>query len=151
RLRSDQTNPREDAPPSRLPTARMTTSCYCWSWRSLHRRTNAGFVGGQLPETTPSSISNHSPDGTNQIHPVLLRGAVKLVGSRPTCGQGGGNAWRFPRLVHRGPRWGGQAGIGAADCPQIHGTSSAWRPAASAGAGVNWPRYASSGVRQPSA
>jgi hypothetical protein len=26
----------------------------------------------------------------------------------------------FSRLVHRGPRWRGQAGIGEADCPQIH-------------------------------
>jgi hypothetical protein len=43
------------------------------------------------------------------------------------------------------------AGIGAADCPQIHGTSSAWRQAASADAAIDWPRYASSGVRQPSA
>jgi len=25
---------------------------------------------------------------------------------------------RIPRLVHRGPCWAGQAGIGAADCPQ---------------------------------
>jgi phosphoglycerate dehydrogenase-like enzyme len=30
----------------------------------------------------------------------------------------------------------GQAGIGAADCPQIHGTSAAWRQAASARAGL---------------
>jgi len=59
--------------------------------------------------------------------------------------------WRKQSEDHRGPRWRGQAGIGAADCPQIHGTSSAWPHAASAGAGVNWPRYASSGVRQPSA
>ena len=28
----------------------------------------------------------------------------------PTFGQGGGNAWRFPRLVHRGPRWRGSGG-----------------------------------------
>src|SRR6202035_5653667 len=62
-----------------------------------------------------------------------------------------GNARRFPRLVHRGPRWRGQAGIGAADCPQIHGTSLPWRQAASAVAAVDWPREASSGVRQPSA
>src|ERR1700751_3479677 len=49
-------------------------------------------------------------------------GCCEACGGPPTCGQGGGNAWLFPRLVHRGPRLRGQAGIGAADCPQIHST-----------------------------
>jgi len=87
-----------------------------------------------------------------EIKFILSRcGVCEACGQPTTCGQGGGNAWRFPRLVHRGPRLRGQAGIGAADCPQIHSTTSPWRQAASAGAAVNWPRYASSGVRQPSA
>src|SRR5271165_5366959 len=66
----------------------------------------------------------------------VVAGCCEACGQPPTCGQGGGNAWRFPRLVHRGPRWRGQAGIGAADCPQIHGTSLPWRQAASAVAAV---------------
>jgi hypothetical protein len=36
----------------------------------------------------------------NQNHPVLLRSAMKLVGQPLTCGQDGGNALRFPHLVH---------------------------------------------------
>jgi len=79
----------------------------------------------------PSPKSNSS---------CLAAGCCEACGQPPTCGQGGGNAWRFPRLVHRGPRWRGQAGIGAADCPQIPGTLSAWCQAASADAGVDWPR-----------
>jgi hypothetical protein len=38
----------------------------------------------------------------------LVAGCCEACGQRLTCGQGGGNAWRFPRLVHRGPRWRGQ-------------------------------------------
>src|SRR5271156_3028150 len=60
----DQTSHREDAPPSPLLTARMTTSCYCWSWRSLHRRTNAGIVGVSAPGDYALFNSNHIPDGT---------------------------------------------------------------------------------------
>src|SRR5438477_10473030 len=69
----------------------------------------------------------------------LAAECCEACGQPPTCGQGGGNAQRFPRLVHRGPRLRGQAGIGAADCPQIHSTGSEWRQAASAVA-VDWPR-----------
>ena len=42
----------------------MTTSCYCWSWRSLHRRTNAGIVWVSAPGDYALFISNHIPDGT---------------------------------------------------------------------------------------
>jgi hypothetical protein len=70
----------------------------------------------------------------------VVAGCCEACGQPPTCGQGGGNARRFPRLVHRGPRLRGQAGIGAADCPQIHSTCSAWRQAASAVAAIDWPR-----------
>src|SRR5271154_1001778 len=72
--------------------------------------------------------------------PRVVAGCCEACGQPPTCGQGGGNASRFPRLVHRGPRLRGQAGIGAADCPQIHSTCSAWRQAASAVAATDWPR-----------
>src|SRR5215510_8580574 len=55
---------------------------------------------------------------------MLLRRAVKLVGQPPTCGQGGGNALRFPRLVH-----GDRAGAvrrGSAQ-PTVHKfTAPAW-------------------------
>src|SRR5271155_5268908 len=63
----DQTSHREDAPPSPLLTARMTTSCYCWSWRSLHRRTNAGIVWVSAPGDYALFNSNHIPDGTFEI------------------------------------------------------------------------------------
>src|SRR6201984_418498 len=43
----------------------------------------------------------------------LAAGCCEVCGQPPTCGQGGGNAWRFPRLVHRGPRWRGRGGGGA--------------------------------------
>src|SRR5438477_3274312 len=79
----------------------------------------------------PSPKSNSS---------CLVAGCCEACGQPPTCGQGGGNALRFPRLVHRGPRLRGQAGIGAADCPQIHSTCSAWRQAASAVAAIDWLR-----------
>jgi integrase len=42
----------------------MTTSCYCWSWRSLHRRTNAGIVWVSAPGDYAHFNSNHIPDGT---------------------------------------------------------------------------------------
>jgi hypothetical protein len=45
----------------------------------------------------------------------------------------------FSRLVHRGPRLGGQAGIGEADCPQIHSTPPPSVYAASAIVVPNWP------------
>src|SRR5258705_390053 len=76
----------------------------------------------------------------------VVRDGLRLLwrceacGQPPTCGQGGGNAERFPRLVHRGPRLRGQAGIGAADCPQIHSVSVPSRYAACAAAGSSWPK-----------
>ena len=42
----------------------MTTSCYCWSSRSLHRRTNAGIVWVAAPGDYALFNSNHIPDGT---------------------------------------------------------------------------------------
>src|ERR1700745_4290176 len=46
----------------------MTTSCYCWSWRSLHRRTNAGIVWVSAPGDYALFNSNHIPDGTRKEH-----------------------------------------------------------------------------------
>jgi hypothetical protein len=57
---------REDASPSALLTARMTISCYCWSWRSLHRRTKAEIVWVSAPGNYALFNSNHIPDGTPQ-------------------------------------------------------------------------------------
>jgi hypothetical protein len=54
----------EKMQPSALLTARMTTSCYCWSWCSLHRRTNAGIVWVSAPGDYALFNSNHIPDGT---------------------------------------------------------------------------------------
>jgi hypothetical protein len=82
---------------------------------------------------------------------LMLRWCGEACGQPPTCGQGGGNAKRFPRLVHRGPRLHGQAGIGAAGCPQIRSVYPPSRYAASAATGAIVPKYASSGVCQPSA
>jgi len=45
----------EGGPSSRLSTAGPAASCYHCSWRSLHRRANAGSFGFQS-ETTPHSI-----------------------------------------------------------------------------------------------
>src|SRR6201984_493919 len=70
----------------------------------------------------------------------LAAGCCEACGQPPPCGQGGGNAERFHPALHTGPRGRGQGGIGAADCPQIHSTSSASRQAASADAAVDWPR-----------
>jgi CRISPR-associated protein Csb2 len=83
-----------------------------------------------------------SPGVPVRAVPDLVQQVISNVFSDDwlVLGQGGGNAWRFPRLVHRGPRSRGQAGIGATDCPQIHSTSSASRQAASAVAAVDWPR-----------
>src|SRR5690348_1774204 len=39
-------------------------SCYCWSWCSLHRRTNAGIVWVSAPGDYATFNSNHTPDGT---------------------------------------------------------------------------------------
>jgi hypothetical protein len=72
----------------------------------------------------------------NQIQSLMLRWRCEACGQPPTCGQGGGNARRFPRLVHRGPRLRGQAGTGAAGCPQIHSVGPPSRYAASATAGA---------------
>ena len=56
RPRSDQTNRREDGPPSRLLNPEPATSCYCRAWRGLHRRTTPASLGFQHPETTPPLI-----------------------------------------------------------------------------------------------
>src|SRR5690348_6885650 len=42
-------------------------SCYCWSWCSLHRRTNAGMVWVSAPGDYATFNSNHTPDGTWRI------------------------------------------------------------------------------------
>jgi len=47
----------------------MTTSCYCWSWRSLHRRTNAGIVWVSASGDYALFNSNHIPDGTTDNWP----------------------------------------------------------------------------------
>src|ERR1700758_2030813 len=80
RLRSDQTSHREDASPSALPTARMTTSGYCWSWRSLHRRINAGIVWVSTPGDYALFNSNHIPDGTvMEMGCGLLSGPIFVI------------------------------------------------------------------------
>jgi hypothetical protein len=76
----------------------------------------------------------------NQTQPLLLLWRCEACGQPPTCGQGGGTARRFPRLVHRGPRLRGQAGIGAADGPQIHSVYAPSRYAAAAPAGTSLPK-----------
>jgi hypothetical protein len=75
----------------------------------------------------------------NQNHSVLLQRAVKLVGQPPTGGQGGETHCVFPDLS-MGTALARSTGIGAADCPQIQSTCSAWRQAASAVTVVDWPR-----------
>src|SRR5271169_6492193 len=65
----------------------MTTSCYCWSWRSLHRRTNAGIVGVSAPGDYALFNSNHIPDGTLALITIVnLRGTLEagLVFCVPT-------------------------------------------------------------------
>jgi hypothetical protein len=74
----------------------------------------------------------------NQNQSLMLLRCCEACGQPPACGQGGGNAERFPRLVHRRPRLRGQAGIGAADCPQIHSVPapSGYAASATADAGL---------------
>src|SRR5712671_4642386 len=55
-------------------------SCYCWSWCSLHRRTNAGIVWVSAPGDYATFNSNHTPDGT--MMPLADRLAVTR--NRPT-------------------------------------------------------------------
>jgi hypothetical protein len=76
---------------------------------------------------------------------------VKLVGSRRPVGKVGETQGVFPGLSIGDRRLRGQAGIGAADCPQIHRPAPSLRYAASAATGAIVPKYASSGVCQPSA
>ena len=117
-----------ERPDRRLPTGRHLRRFRLFG-QLPGRNKLKGPVAGCWFHLSPKSNSS-----------CLVAGCCEACGQPPTCGQGGGNAWRFPRLVHRGPRWRGQAGIGAADCPQIHSTSSASRQAASAVAAVDWPR-----------
>src|SRR5258706_1057518 len=49
-------------------------SYYCWSWRSLHRRTNAGIVWVSAPGDYATFNSNHTPDGTAGIQRKLQCG-----------------------------------------------------------------------------
>src|SRR6201997_838580 len=120
----------------------------------LERGENFGFLGFDFRYLRRSRLFGQLP-GRDKLRPVagcwfhlspksnsscLVAGCCEACGQPPTCGQGGGNAWRFSRLVHRGPRLRGQAGIGAADCPQIHSTYSAWRQAASVAAAIDRPR-----------
>src|SRR6201996_3284608 len=55
----------------------MPSSCYCLSWRGLHRRANAGFVWVSDPGDYVTFNSNHTPDGTDAdprhvYHDVLI-------------------------------------------------------------------------------
>jgi hypothetical protein len=74
---------------------------------------------------------------------------VKLVDSRDLWARWGKRK-AFPRLVRRGPRLRGQAGIGAADCPQNYSIAPPSNYAALAIVGIAFLKYASSGVCQPS-
>jgi|SRR6516165_3696769 len=65
------------------------------------RKVRRSRLFGQLPGKNKLKAWSRLPDFTiprNQNHPVLFRRAVKLVEQPPTCGQGGGNALRFPGL-----------------------------------------------------
>ncbi|MBV8737088.1 MAG: hypothetical protein JO007_07485 [Alphaproteobacteria bacterium] len=49
----------------------MPSSCYCRSWRGLHRRANAGFVWISDPGDYATFNSNHTPDGTDDYAGAL--------------------------------------------------------------------------------
>jgi hypothetical protein len=67
---------------------------------------------------------------------LLLLWRCEACGQPPTCGQGGETQGVFPGLFIGGPRLRGKAGIGAADCPQIHSIRAPSRYATSAKAGA---------------
>jgi hypothetical protein len=77
----------------------MTTSCYCWSWRSLHRRTNAGIVWVSAPEDYAHFNSNHIPDGTAWHHNNLTSsvGGNGAVVARPAAYA---FAWQNTQHIH---------------------------------------------------
>ena len=78
---------------------RTTTRAWLRSYLPPGLRRSRLF--GQLPGKNKLKAWSRLPDFTiprNQNHPVLFRRAVKLVEQPPTCGQGGGNALRFPGL-----------------------------------------------------
>jgi len=100
-----------------LPAGRFEWTAECWfnptaldlnpgqAIDLLHLRSNVTVrrsrLFGQLPGKNKLKAWSRLPDFTiprNQNHPVLFRRAVKLVEQPPTCGQGGGNALRFPGL-----------------------------------------------------
>jgi hypothetical protein len=73
----------------------------------------------------PQVVANAPDLDGNGLEDVIIAAQTGLSGSI---------------VIENGVVLGGQVGIGAADCPQIHSTSSASRQAASAVAAVDWPR-----------
>ena len=106
------------------------TLAYCH--RVQRRLTPPAFGQGcaDNSQNTPNFPSHETLFGqplTRQISSVgsdlkiskSVVAACGACGQPPACGRAVGNARRFPRAVHRIAR-SAKAGIGAADCPQIH-------------------------------
>ena len=106
------------------------TLAYCH--RVQRRLTPPAFGQGcaDNSQNTPNFPSHETLFGqplTRQISsvgfdlkiPKSVVAACGACGQPPACGRAVGNARRFPRAVHRIAR-SAKAGIGAADCPQIH-------------------------------
>jgi hypothetical protein len=73
-------------PLSRLPTARLTTSCYWWSWRSLHRHTNAGIVLVSARRLRPPN-SHHGPDGRQRGIVIMCHERIMDIAMPQPLGQ----------------------------------------------------------------
>src|ERR1700752_293311 len=78
----------------------------------------------------------------------LAAGCCEACGQPPTCGQGGGNAWRFPRLVQGDRacavrRGSGQPAVHKITAPPCHGVRRPVPSPLSIGRGKPRPVFAS--------
>jgi NAD(P)H dehydrogenase (quinone) len=106
----------------------MPSSCYCRSWRGLHRRANAGFVWISDPGDYATFNSNHTPDGTlpygeGRHAPIAAEDQARLIAAilaQPAAHLGK----TYP--LH-GPIELDQAGIAAA-VSEVLGRTISYRP-----------------------
>jgi hypothetical protein len=87
--------------------------------------------------------ADRADPGVNPLLTAAKHGSDGISGQSAARRDGGSTSSDFFPCLRR---LRGQAGIGAADCPQIHSTCSAWRQAASVSASSH-PRIVSCGLK----
>ena len=115
-------------------------SCYCWSWCSLHRRTNAGIIWVSAPGDYATFNSNHTPDATDGTPDAILIASGSEVGLIMAARQQLQDQKVLVRVVSM-PSWELFDAQPQSYRDQVLLPSIPARPAVEAGASQGWHRY----------